>query len=35
MWVQFINPYSLDQQIHLKFNEIIWHTGTPFVVVIS
>jgi hypothetical protein len=35
MWVQFINPHSLDQWIHSKSNEITWHTWTPFVVVMA
>jgi hypothetical protein len=31
-WVHFISPRSLDQWVHSKFSEIIWHTWTPFVV---
>jgi hypothetical protein len=30
-----IRFYSMDQSIHLKYNEIIWHTWTHFVVVIA
>jgi hypothetical protein len=33
MWVQFTNPCSMDQWIHLKCNEITWCTRIHFVVV--
>jgi hypothetical protein len=33
MWVQFINPCSMDQWIHLRCNEITWCTRIHFVVV--
>jgi len=33
MWVQFTSPCLVDQWIHSKSSEIIWHTRTPFDVV--